>query len=89
MTFKPYTPPCAGNGPLTLERDLCWRINPDQSDKVTPAVVGAVAYLFVHGLLNDKQKVALLDGLGLEWKQGRMGDSVLQPRVEFFQPVEA
>lgn len=85
MNFKPYTPPCCArtDGPLDLARDLCWRVNPAESDKVTPAVLGAVAYMFSHGLLKNAQKAELLKGLGLRWVEGRLGGSTLQPLPEF------
>lgn len=85
-TFTPYLPPNAGNGPLTIAKDLCWRVNQDDGpdgDKVTPPVIGVVAWAFTHGLLTNAQKRELLDGLGLEWKEDRMGASHLQPKFEF------
>ena len=42
MNFKPYMPPNEGAGLLTVDRDLCWRINP--RGLVTPAVIGAICW---------------------------------------------
>lgn len=80
MSFKPYTAPNANDdGPLTAARDLCWRINwEDQSETVTPAVLGAVVWALRHFPVTDEQKAELLEGLGLEEVQLLMGDKVIR-----------
>lgn len=84
--MTPYRPPNAGDGPLTIAKDLCWRVNPNEEDLVTPAVIGAVAWAYTHMHLANAQKTELLNGLGLEWHEGRMGESVLRPKFEFRTP---
>ena len=81
--MTPYRPPNAGDGPLTIDKDLCWRINRESEDVVTPAVVSVVAWAFVHTHLTNAQKTELLNGLGLEWHEDRLGMSVLRPKHEF------
>lgn len=81
--MTPYRPPNAGDGPLMIAKDLCWRVNPENEDLVTPAVIGAVAWAFLHVRLTNAQKTELLDGLGLEWHEDRFGISTLRPKHEF------
>lgn len=72
MSFKDYTAPHAkdGNeegGPITPGNDLCWRINwQDQSEMVTPAVLGAVIWALKHFTVTPEQKAEILESLGLE-----------------------
>ena len=85
MSFKPYRAPNAGDGPLTVGRDICRRINNDgpEKGKVTPAVISAVAWAYVHFNIPDRTKVEILDGLGLHWQEDSMGEVRLQPKPEF------
>lgn len=71
IKFKPYTPPNEGGGPLTVDKDLCWRLNPE--GLVTPAVVGAVCWARNHFKISGAQHRGLLVGLGLEYHEGRTG----------------
>lgn len=81
MSFKPYTAPNSGDGPLTAGKDLCWRINwQDQSDTVTPAVVGAVVWAFEHFPVTAEQKAEILSGLGLEQIKLPMGGTAIRPK---------
>lgn len=87
MTFKPYIPPGAVPGPLSPGYDLCARVSGTVPGTVTPEVIAAVAWVFVHGWLSDRDKKQLLDDLGLHWVEDRMGTSRLEPLPEFYQPA--
>lgn len=78
-----YLPPNAGAGPLTLDKDIAWRINTAGSDVVTDHVVGAVAWMLTHGRLTKKERTQLLDGLGLEHVDNGQGVRVVQPKQEY------
>ncbi len=84
MNFKPYPPPNEGAGLLTVDRDLCWRINP--RGLVTPAVVGAVCWARNNFPISDCQHQAVLSGLGLEYHQLPGGATVLQPQLPYRLP---
>lgn len=91
MSFIPYTPPNEGSGLLSVDRDLCWRINP--RGLVSPAVIGAVCWARNHFRMSDAQHQAVLDGLGLEYHQVPMGGITLRPkaahRVALFRPAHS
>lgn len=82
--FQPYTPPNEGAGLLTVDRDLCWRINP--RGLVTPAVIGAVCWARNNFLMVPHQHHAILTGLGLECHQLPNGATVLQPQLPYRLP---
>lgn len=84
MHFKPYTPPNEGAGLLTVDRDLCWRINP--RGLVTPAVIGAVCWARNNFDISDSQHQAILEGLGLEYRQLPDGATILQPQLPYRLP---
>lgn len=84
MNFKPYSPPNEGAGLLTVDRDLCWRINP--RGLVTPAVIGAVCWAHNNFSMSDSQHRAILKGLGLEYHQLPGGATVLQPQLPYRLP---
>lgn len=84
MDFKPYSPPNEGAGLLTVDRDLCWRINP--RGLVTPAVIGAVCWARNNFTISDRQHQAVLSGLGLEYHQISGGATVLQPQLAYRLP---
>lgn len=84
MHFKPYAPPNEGEGLLTVDRDLCWRINP--RGLVTPAVIGAVCWVRNNFPISDLQNQAVLNGLGLEYHQLPGGATVLQPQLPYRLP---
>lgn len=81
MNFKPYMPPNEGAGLLSVDRDLCWRINP--RGLVTPAVIGAVCWARNNFDISDSQQVAILEGLGLEYHQLPAGATILQPQLPY------
>ena len=84
MKFKPYTPPNEGAGLVTVDRDLCWRINP--RGLVTPAVIGAVCWARNNFPISDLQHHAILTGLGLEYHQLPTGTTALQPQLPYRLP---
>lgn len=84
MTFTPYTPPNEGEGLLSVDRDLCWRLNP--RGLVTPAVIGAVAWARNNFSMSDSQHQSILDGLGLEYRHIPDGVTVLQPQLPYRMP---
>lgn len=79
MSFSPYVPPNEGAGLLTVDRDLCWRIN--ARGLVTPAVIGAVCWARNNFRMSDTQQLAILDGLGLEYHQLPAGGTILRPKT--------
>jgi hypothetical protein len=87
ITFKPYTPPNEGIGLLSVDRDLCWRINP--RGLVTPAVIGAVCWARNNFPVSDSQHEAILNGLGLEYRQLPVGATILQPQLPYRLPPPA
>ena len=56
MFFEPYVPPNEGAGILTVDRDLCWRIN--ERGLVTTAVIGAVCWTRNNFRMSDAQQLA-------------------------------
>ncbi|MDI1237201.1 MAG: hypothetical protein PSV26_06935 [Polaromonas sp.] len=84
MDFKPYSPPNEGTSLLTVDRDLCWRINP--RGLVTPAVIGAVCWASNNFSISDRQHQAVLSGLGLEYHRLPGGATVLQPQPQYRLP---
>jgi hypothetical protein len=84
MNFKPYAPPNEGAGLLTVDRDLCWRINP--RGLVTPAVIGAVCWARNNFDISDSKQGAILEGLGLEYHQLPAGATILQPQLPYRLP---
>lgn len=84
MNFKPYTPPNEGTGLLTVDRDLCWRINP--RGLVTHSVIGAVCWARNNFSISARQHQAMLSGLGLEYHQPPGGATVLQPQLPYRLP---
>ena len=87
MTFVAYTPPNEGAGLVTVDRDLCWRLN--QRGLVTPAVVGAVCWAQNNFSIPKAQHKAILDGLGLEYRKLPHGATILQPQKHFRLPPAA
>lgn len=81
--MTPYLPPNHGAGPLTLDKDIAWRVNHDGSDLVTENVIGAVAWMLVHGRLTKAERAQLLNGLGLEYVDRGQGVRVVQPKQEY------
>jgi hypothetical protein len=86
MDFKPYSPPNEGTGLLTVDRDLCWRINP--RGLVTPAVIGAICWARNNFPISDEQHQAILNGLGLEYHQLPNAATILRPK-EVYRPPKA
>lgn len=78
MTFKPYPPPNEGAGLQTVDRDLCWRINP--RGLVTPAVIGAICWARNNFPMSATQHQAILNGLGLEYHQLPNAATTLRPK---------
>ena len=78
MFFEPYVPPNEGAGILTVDRDLCWRIN--ERGLVTTAVIGAVCWTRNNFRMSDAQQMAIFTGLGLEYHKLRAGGTVLRPK---------
>lgn len=78
MSFSPYAPPNEGQGLLSVDRDLCWRINP--RGLVTPAVIGAVCWARNHFGMSDAQQERVLAGLGLEYHRLHGGGTALRPK---------
>jgi hypothetical protein len=78
ITFKPYTPPNEGASLLTVDRDLCWRLNP--RGLVTPEVIGAICWARNNFSMSTAQHLAILVGLGLEYHQIPGGVTVLRPK---------
>lgn len=87
QTFQPYTPPNEGAGLSTVDRDLCWRINP--RGLVTPAVIGAICWARNNFSIPALQHQALLHGLGLEYHQQLGGATILRPRQRYLSPATA
>ncbi|MDO8371182.1 MAG: hypothetical protein Q7K57_00770 [Burkholderiaceae bacterium] len=83
MNFKPYTPPNEGAGLLTVDRDLCWRIN--LRGLVTPAVIGAVCWARNNFPMSDAQHQVILDGLGLEYHRLPNTASTLRPKEAYLR----
>ena len=81
MTFLAYTPPNEGDGLQTVDRDLCWRINP--RGFVTPAVIGAICWARNNFKISELQESAILNGLGLEYHALQSGAIVLRPRDSY------
>lgn len=85
MSFKDYTAPHAKDGdeeggPITPGNDLCWRINwQDQSNTVTPAVLGAVQWALKHFPVTPEQKAEILGSLGFEEIRLPTGHMVIRP----------
>lgn len=77
MIFEPYVPPNEGEGLLTVDRDLCWRIN--ERGLVTPAVIGAVCWARNNFPMPEAQRAAILTGLGLEQHRMPAGGTELRP----------
>lgn len=86
MTFKPYVPPNEGTGLQTVDRDLCWRINP--RGLVTPAVIGAICWARNNFPLSVAQRQAILMGLGLEYCQLPNAATTLRPK-EVYRTAKA
>lgn len=84
MTFDPYTPPNEGAGLQTVDRDLCWRINP--RGLVTPAVIGAICWARNNFPISVAQHRAILHGLGLEYHQLPNAATILRPEKVYFRP---
>lgn len=87
MTFKPYAPPNEGRGLQTVDRDLCWRINP--RGFVTPAVIGAICWARNNFPISSAQHLAILKGLGLEYHQLPSAAAILQPQEIYRHQAEA
>lgn len=81
MSFKPYPAPYSDNaGHTTPGNDLCWRINwQDQSEVVTPAVLGAVQWALKHFPVTPEQKAEILGSLGFEEIRLPTGHMVIRP----------
>ena len=84
MTFTPYTPPNEGRSLQSVDRDLCWRLNP--RGLVTPAVIGAICWARGNFVMSDAQHGALLLGLGLEYRYTANAATVLQPQQPYRLP---
>lgn len=78
--FQPYTPPNEGAGLITVDRDLCWRLNP--RGLVTPAVIGAIVWAR-NFRMTDQHHQSILDGLGLEYNRLPGGTTVLRPQDRY------
>lgn len=86
--FEPYVPPNEEAGPLTVDKDLCWRLNPQ--GLVTPAVIGAISWARNHFRMSAQDHRAILDGLGLEYFDTGLGGIVLRPQEAWrVQPQSA
>ena len=85
--FYPYTPPNEGAGLITVDRDLCWRINP--GGLVTPAVIGAICWAHNNFTSPPAQHQAVLQGLGLEYYQQPGGATILRPQKRYRSPSAA
>ena len=86
MTFAPYTPPNAGDGPIdNAGRDITHRL--ETNGLVTPQVVAAVAWLLEWGHLTAREEATILHGLGLEWVRTPMGGRLLQPMAIYRKEV--
>ena len=79
--FQPYTPPNEGAGLVTVDRDLCWRIN--SRGLVTPAVIGAICWARNNFKMSDQQHQSILDGLGLAYHRLPTGATVLRPQERY------
>lgn len=86
MTFQPYPPPNESDGPLTIDKDLCWRIN--EAGHVTPAVIGAICWAQTHLSMTEVQQEAILVGLGLEIYRRPDNSTVLQPKDAYRIPLQ-
>lgn len=84
LAFQPYTPPNEGAGLVTVDRDLCWRINP--RGLVTSAVIGAICWARNNFTIPVAQHQAILQGLGLEYHQQPGGATVLRPQQRYRNP---
>ncbi|MES2400212.1 MAG: hypothetical protein V4573_09525 [Pseudomonadota bacterium] len=82
--FRAYTPPNEGAGLITVDRDLCWRINP--RGLVTPAVIGAICWAHNNFTIPAAQHQAILQGLGLEYHQQPGGATILRPQQRYRNP---
>ncbi|MES2363294.1 MAG: hypothetical protein V4646_16095 [Pseudomonadota bacterium] len=82
--FHPYSPPNEGAGLITVDRDLCWRIN--ARGLVTPAVIGAVCWARNNFTMSKQQHQSIVDGLGLEYKSLPGGATVLGPQEQYCRP---
>ena len=82
MTFDPYLPDNAKDGPVTIASDICWRLNvgTDTPRHVTGLVVCAVAWAFTSFDIHPKVKAQILEELGLEWQTTPMGGTALTPK---------
>ena len=78
--FLAYTPPNEGAGLITVDRDLCWRLNP--RGLVTPAVIGAICWARNFSM-TDQQHQSILDGLGLEYHRSAGGATILRPQDRY------
>ena len=87
MLFKPYVPPNEGAGLLSVDRDICWRIN--ERGLVTPAVIGAVCWARNSFKMSDAQHTAIMNGLGLEYHRLPAGGTILRPKDAYRLPVQA
>ncbi|MFC6282569.1 MULTISPECIES: hypothetical protein [Polaromonas] len=79
--FHPYIPPNEGAGLITIDRDLCWRLNP--RGLVTSAVIGAVCWARSHFKMTTQQHQSLLDGLGLQRHSLPDGATILRPQARY------
>jgi hypothetical protein len=81
-SFEPYRAPCAGDGPIDRPaRDICWRVNGDGPNRsnVTPQVVNVAAWYRNWARMSRKEDSQFLWDLGLEVREGVMGQQFLCP----------
>lgn len=80
-SFLPYVPPNEGEGLLSVDRDIAWRLG--ARGLVTPAVIGAISWARNHFDFPVQKHRAILDGLGLEYHHIPSGATILRPQARY------
>ncbi len=83
-SFIPYQPPNEGDGLITVDRDLAWRLS--ARGLVTPAVIGAISWARNNFEIPAAKHQAILKGLGLRYRQLPSGTTFLQPQDRYLHP---